>query len=411
MCRTSREPVRAMAAASSAVMSSKVRWQPAAPCCWMGGISARPTHTASAPRAKSFKDVHAVLKGAVHKDGDFPPQGFHNLRQDQQRRHRGGHDPVVVGDQNPARPGVQTLLGVLGAEHPLDEEGQLGALAVGGDLRQRLGAHGVPQHVVRLALAVKAVVNVHANGHSAQLLRLLHAGENLSFIRVGLDNSHQRRASFGDFPVLLQAGHAHPGEGSSLGGALGHLHHAIAVLPRDVGEGGRHHRRGKFPAEQLHRGVRHHRVYVPCLHQNPLKIPLRNGVGILRFPPRFHTNNSFPLCPQARFQRFSPWEGRLEHPLHPAQWPPQPLRLRMDLPAKYTAAASKASSSAVKTVPMAPPHTNSRPMWYTAKVITHATAIWNTAVRPTHFQLPVSFLMVASVAAQGTYSREKVIRQ
>ena len=28
-----------------------------------------------------------------------------------------------------------------------------------------------------------------------------------------------------------------------------------------------------------------------------------------------------------------------------------------------------------------------------------------------HFQLPVSFLMVASVAAQGTYSREKVIRQ
>ena len=33
MCRTSREPVRAMAAANSAVMSSKVRWQPAAPCC------------------------------------------------------------------------------------------------------------------------------------------------------------------------------------------------------------------------------------------------------------------------------------------------------------------------------------------------------------------------------------------
>ena len=101
----------------------------------------------------------------------------------------------------------------------------------------------------------------------------------------------------------------------------------------------------------------------------------------------------------------------MEHPLHPAQWPPQPLRLRMDLPAKYTATASKASSNAVNNVPMAPPHTNSRPMWYTAKVITHATAIWNTAVRPTHFQLPVSFLMVASVAAQGTYSREKVIRQ
>ena len=50
-------------------------------------------------------------------------------------------------------------------------------------------------------------------------------------------------------------------------------------------------------------------------------------------------------------------------------------------------------------------------MWYTAKVMIQATAIWNTAVKPTQAQLPVSFLIVASVAAQGTYSREKVIRQ
>ena len=85
----------------------------------LNGRHQRPPHAHGVgAQGQSFKDVHAVLKGAVHKDGDFPPQGFHNLRQDQQRRHRGGHDPVVVGDQNPARPGVQTLLGVLGAEHP-----------------------------------------------------------------------------------------------------------------------------------------------------------------------------------------------------------------------------------------------------------------------------------------------------
>ena len=76
MCRTSREPVRAMAAASSAVMSSKVRWQPAAPCCWMGGISARPTHTALAPRARALKTSMPFSKEPSTKTGIFPRRVF-----------------------------------------------------------------------------------------------------------------------------------------------------------------------------------------------------------------------------------------------------------------------------------------------------------------------------------------------
>ena len=72
MCRTSREPVRAMAAASSPVMSSKACWQPSAPCCWMGGISARPTHTASAPRAKALKTSMPFSKDPSTKTGIFP---------------------------------------------------------------------------------------------------------------------------------------------------------------------------------------------------------------------------------------------------------------------------------------------------------------------------------------------------
>ncbi len=106
MCRTSREPVRAMAAASSPVMSSKVCWQPSGPCCWMGGISARPTHYAVGAQGQSLKNVHTVFKRSVYKNRDLSLHGLYNFRQNHQCRHRRGHNPVVVRDQDPAHPGV-----------------------------------------------------------------------------------------------------------------------------------------------------------------------------------------------------------------------------------------------------------------------------------------------------------------
>mgnify|MGYP000452979042 CR=1 FL=1 len=62
---------------------------------------------------------------------------------------------MVVGDQNPARPGVQTLLGVLGAEHPLDEEGKLGALAVGAISASVLGRMAFPSTLSGWPLPLK----------------------------------------------------------------------------------------------------------------------------------------------------------------------------------------------------------------------------------------------------------------
>lgn len=56
------------------------------------------------------------------------------------------------------------------------------------------------------------------------------------------------------------------------------------------------------------------------------------------------------------------------------------------------------------------PYRNSAPTWYTTKVTAQATAIWKAVVSPVQAQLSDSFLMVAKVAAQGTYSREKVMR-
>ena len=63
-----------------------------------------------------------------------------------------------------------------------------------------------------------------------------------------------------------------------------------------------------------------------------------------------------------------------------------------------------------KAFPKASPYRNSAPTWYTTKVTAQVTAIWKAAVSPVQAQLSDSFLMVAKVAAQGTYSREKVMR-
>ena len=55
------------------------------------------------------------------------------------------------------------------------------------------------------------------------------------------------------------------------------------------------------------------------------------------------------------------------------------------------------------------PYITSSAARYATKLTSHATATWNAAAPSIHRQLPVSFLMVARVAAQGIYSSEKVI--
>lgn len=106
MCRTSREPRAGHGRRQlpGDVLQSVLATLRA---LLLDGRHQRPAHAHGVgAQGQSLKNIHTVFKRSVYKNRDLSLHGLYNFRQNHQCRHRRGHNPVVVGDQDPAHPGV-----------------------------------------------------------------------------------------------------------------------------------------------------------------------------------------------------------------------------------------------------------------------------------------------------------------
>ena len=115
---------------------------------------------------------------------------------------------------------------------------------------------------------------------------------NIGFVAasVMLDNLDGPRAGGRDVGKLLLIAHARPVDRSGEFGALGHLHHAVALaaLSLQVRKRRHHDGRCKGLSIQLQRGVGHHGIQVAHLHQDLVKIRTRDRVGVHSFFSLIH---------------------------------------------------------------------------------------------------------------------------
>ena len=92
----------------------------------LDGRHQRPAYAyAVGPKGQSLKNIHTVFKRSVYKNRDLSLDGLYNFRQNHQCRHRRGHNPVVVGDQDPPTPASKHFWASWALSTPLMRKGSL----------------------------------------------------------------------------------------------------------------------------------------------------------------------------------------------------------------------------------------------------------------------------------------------
>ena len=203
-----------------------------------------------------------------------------------------------MGDDDALHASVQALLRVGGAEHALDDEGQLGALDIGFQFLHRAGAHFQAEHDVRLAVAAEGMIQIHADSQRARSLGTIHALQHHVFIVIGLDDLDGTCARSGDAVKLLDLAHARPVHGVCQLGAFGHLHHAVALvaLSFQVRKRRHHDGGGEGFAVKVQRGVGNFVVDVTHFDENLVKIGACDRVCVHRFFSLIHKESHPFLC-------------------------------------------------------------------------------------------------------------------
>ena len=213
---------------------------------------------------------------------------------------------MVVRDHDAAHARLLAQRRLLRVQHAFDKERQAGGRAVPRNVVPVLGAHRLAEHDVVLAVAVKNMVDVHADRHCAQLFGLAQLGHHLVLVRKRFDDAHERRARGGNGRVLLRLRHADQRQRARRGRAAGHLHQAVLLQAGQVGQRRRHDRRLKTAAKQLQRDIRPHRADRARLDQKFAEIILGDRIGIKRADVRFvcHGKTScFSAGRRARLRR------------------------------------------------------------------------------------------------------------
>ena len=142
----------------------------------MGGISARPTQTAVAPSASALS---ACTPSVIEPSTSTGYPGPTCARISGRTISAGtdvGTSPWWCETTMPPTPACLHSAASCGVQHAFDKERQAGGRAVPRNVVPVLGAHRLAEHDVVLAVAVKNMVDVHADRHRAQLFGLAQLG-------------------------------------------------------------------------------------------------------------------------------------------------------------------------------------------------------------------------------------------
>ena len=180
------------------------------------------------PQRQRLVSVSAAFNAAINKYLHLAADCLPDRGQCLQGRRGEVHPPVVVGNHDACRAQVAADQRVMYAQHPLDDEGQaaLRHEALQHSAVYRL--HFLAQYHIKIALMVKAVVNIHADGQAARLVRVGDAAEYLVIFGIRLDDLDHRGPGMKDGVQLPGIAHAAEHHGTGQPGPLCQFNHAVA---------------------------------------------------------------------------------------------------------------------------------------------------------------------------------------
>ena len=162
-----------------------------------------------------------------------------------------------------------------------------------------LRLHRKPEHIVKAALAVKRMVNVHAHGKTARLDGMFNFAENFVIVFVRLDNFDCPCFCGANLFKLFVAAHTDPMHRTGFLRGFCIDCHSVFCSAVKMRKRRRHNRCAESFAVKLNLCRRKHRIDVACFNQKRIKEVACNFVRIVSI---FHNHFSqgYFICQLSR---------------------------------------------------------------------------------------------------------------